>query len=184
MLEDDDYSRRVRDAGYRLLCAEDAFVHHFGETSFGKLVPSGEYARVLQANRARFERSGRNPGEPYERRHSARYRELSERMRQAVDEAVPSGATVLVVSRGDEELLRVDGRTRGISRATRTAPTPVTTRPTATRRSRGSRRSALPGAEYIVFPGTGSGGWNTTRGFGEHLDVRYRADATPIPRRA
>ena len=38
LLEDDDYSRRVRDAGYRLLCADDAFVHHFGETSFGKLV--------------------------------------------------------------------------------------------------------------------------------------------------
>ena len=55
LLEDDDYSRRVRDAGYRLLCADDAFVHHFGETSFGKLVPSGEYARVLEANRARFE---------------------------------------------------------------------------------------------------------------------------------
>ena len=44
LLEDDDYSRRVREAGYRLLCADDAFVHHFGETSFGKLAASGEYA--------------------------------------------------------------------------------------------------------------------------------------------
>ena len=45
MLEDDDYSRRAREAGYRLVCAEDAFVHHFGETSFGKLVPTGALRR-------------------------------------------------------------------------------------------------------------------------------------------
>ena len=45
MLEDDDYSMRAREAGYRLVCAEDAFVHHFGETSFGKLVPTGALRR-------------------------------------------------------------------------------------------------------------------------------------------
>ena len=36
---------RAREAGYRLVCAEDAFVHHFGETSFGKLVPTGALRR-------------------------------------------------------------------------------------------------------------------------------------------
>jgi len=110
LLEDDDYSRRVRDAGYRLLCADDAFVHHFGETSFGKLVASGEYGRVLEANRRRFEEKWQAPWEPYERRRSRRYRELGERMRQAVADVVPPGATVLVASRGDDELLRIDGR--------------------------------------------------------------------------
>ena len=39
-LEDDDYSARARAAGLRIVCAEDAFVHHFGEASFGKLVSS------------------------------------------------------------------------------------------------------------------------------------------------
>ena len=84
LLEDDDYSRRVREAGYRLLCADDGFVHHFGETSFGKLAASGEYGRVLEANRARFEEKWQEPWRPYERRQSDRYRALVERMRRQV----------------------------------------------------------------------------------------------------
>ncbi len=32
--EDDDYCRRAMQAGYRLLIADDAFVHHFGSQSF------------------------------------------------------------------------------------------------------------------------------------------------------
>ncbi len=65
LLEDDDYSRRVRDAGYRLLCADDAFVHHFGETSFGKLMASGEYSARAGGESAPASRtSGRSRGSP------------------------------------------------------------------------------------------------------------------------
>lgn len=38
------------------------------------------------------------------------YVDLKDRVQEAVREAVPSGSTVLVVSRGDEELLALDGR--------------------------------------------------------------------------
>src|SRR5690348_3743504 len=110
LLEDDDYSRRVRGAGRRLLCADDAFVHHFGEASFGKLLASGEYGRLLAENRARYEEKWRAPWEPYARRQSCAYRELVERMRRAVASVVPAGATVLVVSRGDDALLELPGR--------------------------------------------------------------------------
>ena len=37
MFEDDDYAVRVRNKGYRVICAEDVFIHHFGRTSFSVL---------------------------------------------------------------------------------------------------------------------------------------------------
>lgn len=55
MFEDDDYSRRLHIAGYRTVCAEDAFVHHYGQASFGKLIKSGEYQLIWDRNQAYFE---------------------------------------------------------------------------------------------------------------------------------
>jgi GT2 family glycosyltransferase len=55
MFEDDDYSHRVRLIGYRIVCAEDIFIHHFGMASFGKLLENGEYARIFERNRKLFE---------------------------------------------------------------------------------------------------------------------------------
>jgi GT2 family glycosyltransferase len=55
MFEDDDYSMRVRRAGYRIICAADAFVHHFGQAAFGKLIRSGDYDRLFDENRRKFE---------------------------------------------------------------------------------------------------------------------------------
>src|SRR6266852_5812237 len=53
--EDDDYSQLAHQAGYAVVCAEDVFVHHFGQASFGELVPGGAYAALLSAIRQRFE---------------------------------------------------------------------------------------------------------------------------------
>ena len=55
MFEDDDYSHRARLAGYRVVCAEDVFVHHFGQASFGKL-PKDEYDAIWRRNLAHYER--------------------------------------------------------------------------------------------------------------------------------
>jgi GT2 family glycosyltransferase len=173
LLEDDDYSRRVREAGYRLLCADDAFVHHFGETSFGKLVASGDYARVLAANRARFEDKWREPWRPYKRRHSARYRGLTERVRRAVAEAVPAGSAVLIVSRGDDELLRVDGRRAWhFPRAENGAYAghhPADSSEAIARLE--DQRAA--GASYIAFPATGMWWLDHYEGLRRHLDANY-----------
>jgi GT2 family glycosyltransferase/glycosyltransferase involved in cell wall biosynthesis len=54
MFEDDDFSMRVRAAGYRTICAEDCFVHHWGEKSFKKL-ERPEYYAIFEANKAKFE---------------------------------------------------------------------------------------------------------------------------------
>jgi GT2 family glycosyltransferase len=110
MLEDDDYSMRVRAAGYRVVCAEDIFVHHFSKASFGELVPTGEYARLLEANQRRWEEKWGIPWTPYQRRVKPEYLRLVDRIRSAVDAVVPPAAVVAVVSKGDDDLLRLEGR--------------------------------------------------------------------------
>jgi GT2 family glycosyltransferase len=55
MFEDDDYSRRAQNLGYRTVCAEDAFVHHYGQASFKKLIASGKYQELWERNQAYFE---------------------------------------------------------------------------------------------------------------------------------
>jgi GT2 family glycosyltransferase len=54
MFEDDDFSFRVRKAGYRIVTAEDCFIHHFGHGSFGKLDPE-VFQKIYDENKQRFE---------------------------------------------------------------------------------------------------------------------------------
>jgi GT2 family glycosyltransferase len=54
MFEDDDYSHRARLAGLRVVCAEDVYVHHFGQASFAKLDRT-TYDALWQRNQAYFE---------------------------------------------------------------------------------------------------------------------------------
>jgi GT2 family glycosyltransferase len=110
LLEDDDYSERARRAGYRVRCAEDVMVHHFGEASFGALVPTGEYGAILRENKRRYAAKWGSEWVPYGRRQSVRYSRLTHRVRDLVREHVPEGSRILVVSRGDDELLGFDGR--------------------------------------------------------------------------
>ncbi len=67
MFEDDDYSHRARLAGFRVVCAEDVFVHHFGQASFSKLEPS-EYGALWKRNQARFEKKWSMQWEPHQAR--------------------------------------------------------------------------------------------------------------------
>lgn len=54
MFEDDDYSRRVREKGYNVMCARDSFVHHAGGASF-KLLGNDKYLAIFQRNRGVYE---------------------------------------------------------------------------------------------------------------------------------
>jgi GT2 family glycosyltransferase len=111
LFEDDDYSMRVRRHGYRVACAEDVFVHHFGQASIGRLGPTGEYGSLFHANRSRWEAKWGAAWRPYERRSKPSYEALVERVRAAVADVVPPGATVAVISKGDARLLELDGCT-------------------------------------------------------------------------
>lgn len=53
LFEDDDLSFRLREAGYRLHCRLDAYVHHFQGSSFGQL-QSQEYLDLFEHNRKLF----------------------------------------------------------------------------------------------------------------------------------
>ncbi len=55
MFEDDDFAVRMRQAGFRVACAEDAYVHHVGQGAFRKLSPA-EYDALWKRNQAYFEK--------------------------------------------------------------------------------------------------------------------------------
>ena len=109
LFEDDDYSMRARQAGYRVVCTEDTFVHHFGQASIGQLGPTGEYGSLFHANRARWEAKWARAWRPYDRRVEPDYLDLIVDIRRVVGTAVPSSAVVAVLSKGDPELLILDG---------------------------------------------------------------------------
>jgi GT2 family glycosyltransferase/glycosyltransferase involved in cell wall biosynthesis len=54
MFEDDDLSLRVRRAGYRLVCTDGAFVHHFHSATM-RGQGEQEYLRLFETNKAKFE---------------------------------------------------------------------------------------------------------------------------------
>ena len=55
LFEDDDYAERIREAGWRVVCARDAFVHHVGQVTFRSLMDTGEYQELWKQNLGRFE---------------------------------------------------------------------------------------------------------------------------------
>lgn len=55
MFEDDDYSNRIKAQGYRVVCAKDSFVHHFGQAAFKKLIETGEYHEIWKTNQTYYE---------------------------------------------------------------------------------------------------------------------------------
>jgi hypothetical protein len=110
MFEDDDYALRVRAASLRVVCAEDVFVHHFGEASFGKLVQAGRHSELFRRNRRYFESKWGRAWTPHRVRTDADYARVVTRTREVISAAIPPEATVAVVSKGDDELVRLGNR--------------------------------------------------------------------------
>lgn len=110
LFEDDDYAMRVRAAGLRVVCARDAFVHHFGEGSFGELFADGRYSRLFEANKKRFEAKWQVEWKARPPAKSESYLAMAERVRSLVAESLPADAKVLVISHGDAGLLELHGR--------------------------------------------------------------------------
>ena len=103
MFEDDDYSRRARQAGLEVRCARDSFVHHWKMASFRRLGKE-RYFALYEENRRRFEEKwGKAPEAPQRPeaaapgipdRHRAQQREVLARI------AKKRGAVIFLPSVG------------------------------------------------------------------------------------
>lgn len=71
MFEDDDYCYRVKKAGYKIICADDVFIHHFGGASFKKIV-SQEYLNLFESNKKKFEDKWNTKWIPHQYREELR----------------------------------------------------------------------------------------------------------------
>jgi GT2 family glycosyltransferase len=126
----------------------------------------------------RLERAGvRSPdgSRPFEATRRLGYRQLVERFRAEVSEAVPAGASVLVVSRGDRALLDLDGCEARHFPQDRDGGYlghhPADSDDAVDRLE--SLRAA--GAEFLVLPSTAAWWLDHYAGFAVHLRSQYQA---------
>jgi GT2 family glycosyltransferase len=175
LLEDDDYADRARREGYQQRCVEDVVVHHFGEASFGRLVADGEYTRILRANQRRYAEKWNRQWEPYGRRHNPRYERESQRLRDSVRATIPAGATVLVITRGDDTLLQLNG-CRALHFPQGDDGGWAGHHPADSEEAIGHLEMLRSdGAEYLVVPPTYRWWLSYYDGLRRHLDDRYEA---------
>ncbi|MGH2614589.1 MAG: glycosyltransferase [Thermomicrobiales bacterium] len=55
MFEDEDYALRAKAANLEVAWTPEVYVHHAYHASIGKLLPTGEYMRLVKLNQGRFE---------------------------------------------------------------------------------------------------------------------------------
>lgn len=108
MFEDDDYARRLARAGLRMLCAEDVFVHHFGEASFSRLYADGRRSEQFERNRARFEEKWGVTWSPHGHRTDESYEHVVGAVRDVVAHLLGRGGAVAVISKGDDRLVELE----------------------------------------------------------------------------
>jgi ATP-binding cassette, subfamily B, bacterial len=112
MFEDDDYCVRQARSGYLIRRVRNVYVHHFGEASFGELAPSGEYTQLFEANKRRFEEKWGLAWQRHQEVNSTSgYEAMRMRVWETVENAVPTGTRLAVISKGDDELLKLGKRT-------------------------------------------------------------------------
>jgi GT2 family glycosyltransferase len=180
MFEDDDYAMRVRAAGLRVVCAEDVFVHHFGGASLGNLMNGGEYGRLFQANRDRFQRKWDVRWRPHAKRGASESPE-SRQLRQAVRAALPmGGATVAVVSKGDPRLVDLGSDTSACHFPRGTDGGYAGHYPANCEEATAHLETLrAAGVQYLLLPETASWWLEHYPAFARHLYTRYACQHDP-----
>ncbi len=83
MFEDDDYALRLKQAGYKILCAPDVYVHHWGSASFSRL-EFNTYWDLFKGNLKKFEQKWGIRWLP----HTPRGEFIPEQFRQMLDATI------------------------------------------------------------------------------------------------
>jgi hypothetical protein len=151
-----------------ILDLEDELAEH--AEKLRALVPSSRSVEVVSSPAPNATAGSR-------RLHADEYRSLIGRLRQVVCQTLPPDARVLVVSRGDDELLRLDDRAaqhfpqgeRGLYAGHYPADSAAAVAHLE------SLREA--GAQFLVFPGTALWWLDHYKDFRRHLEAHYRVVA-------
>jgi GT2 family glycosyltransferase len=176
LFEDDDYAERLRAAGLRVVCAPDVFIHHFGEASFGKLVSTGQYGELFRANQRRLGDKWGKQWKPHEHRPDNEYAAMIDKVRSVVNTRVAPDATVLVVSKGDDELLKFRGP-RGMHFPQDDTGGFAGHYPADDREAIDHLETLRArGAGYLLFPQTSRWWLEYYAGLREHIESRYQVD--------
>ncbi len=154
MFEDDDYSLRARRCGYSLACADDCFIHHYGQASFGESGGADRYDRLLRENRSRFEAKWGIEWTPHRGREEHAYRVLRARLCRLAQRNLSRGATALVVSKGDDQLVSMLGGGFEHFPQSETGGYAGCYPADGLQAAAHLRRLSSRGAEYILFPRT------------------------------
>jgi GT2 family glycosyltransferase len=110
LFEDDDYAMRVKSKDLRVVCADDTLIHHFGEGSFGTLIPTGEHGVLFRRNQAKFEEKWKVRWTPHRHRPRPAYMEMVRRVHKVLANQIKDTAPVAVVSRGCQDLVNLPDR--------------------------------------------------------------------------
>jgi hypothetical protein len=179
MFEDDDYAMRVRAAGYRLVCAEDAFVHHFAQASFGKLAAEGKYGDVFHSNRRRWEEKWQRKWTPHKRRQNLAYDEAVQRIQTIVPEVLPRGCTLAVVGKGDAERLTFESQTAWHFPQSVTGEYTGYYPADSAQAIQQLEQVRSKGAEFLLFPAASFWWLGHYEAFAGHLHESYRQILAP-----
>jgi hypothetical protein len=173
IFQEEDYAIRVRNAGYRVACARDVFVHNAGRSAIGHLTSAGIWGEQFHDNRRSFEEKWALRWYAYDHHNASQY-DLLRRIRAMIVQSIPREATVLVISKGDEEILSLAPGAWHFPRAddgTYAGHYPADSAEAIaqleTQRSRG--------AQFLVIPHSAAWWLTHYHGWRDHLETRYHA---------
>jgi len=173
LFQEEDYAIRVRNTGCRVICAGDVFVHNAGRHALGHLTHAGIHGERFHDERRLFEDKWAVRWFAYDHFNASQYDQLR-RIRGVILQAIPPDAAILMVSRGDQELLSLAPRAWHFPRlddGTYAGHHPADSAEAIAHLE--SQRAQ--GAEFLLIPSTASWWLTYYDGWRQHLDTHYRA---------